>query len=261
MLEVAVHRDNKMGVIRLEVNNTGTLTSNAISIRALNSNTIKVIAIIAMIVDHMAYWLVADGTALNSVIHTFGRLAAPIMCYFIAEGYFYTSNLKKYITRLFLFAVVSHFPFVLYFGLEWWQGTSVIWSLLMGLVALAISQKAEIPLIFKIALIGMCCLLAWTADWNYIAVLWVLFLGIYRGRFKMQMMSYVTIGTIFYIIPGVISMGSDSIFRFGIFLVVPLMALYNGERGRKSNLIKWGFYFFYPAHLIVLYLLRHVLFA
>ncbi|WP_253701445.1 TraX family protein [Bacillus sp. FJAT-27445] len=245
----------------MEVNNTRTWTSDTISIGALDANAIKVIAIIAMIVDHTAIWLVANGTTLDIVIHTFGRLAAPIMCYLIAEGYHYTSNLKKYKKRLFIFAVISHFPFVMFLGLEWWQATSVIWSLLMGLVALGISQREDIPLALKGVLVGVCCLLAWTADWNYIAVLWVLFFGIFRGNFKMQMTSYATIGMLFYIIPGIFSMGLDSIFRFGIFLVIPLLAFYNGERGKKSNLIKWGFYVFYPAHLIILYLFRHVIFG
>ncbi|RHW39143.1 hypothetical protein D1B31_14135 [Neobacillus notoginsengisoli] len=228
--------------------------------RVLNSNTIKVIAIIAMILDHTAIWLLADGSTLDSIVRTAGRLAAPIMCYFIAEGYFYTSNFKKYSSRLFYFAVISHFPFVMYLGLEWWQATSVLWSLLMGLFALNISQKSKIPLAAKAMLIGLCCALAWTADWNYIAVLWILFFGIFRGNFKMQMLSYVTIGTVFYIIPGILSMGLDSFFRFGIFLVIPLLLLYNGERGRKSNLIKWGFYLFYPVHLVLLYILRYIIF-
>ncbi|OCA90498.1 hypothetical protein A8F94_01015 [Bacillus sp. FJAT-27225] len=245
----------------MELNNTRALSSNAINTKVLNANAIKVIAIIAMIVDHAAIWLVPAGTTMDTIIHTFGRLAAPIMCYLIAEGFNYTSNLQNYIKRLFIFALISHFPFVLYLGLEWWQATSVIWSLLMGLVALAISQKTDLHLALKAALIGLCCVLAWTADWNYIGVLWVLFFGIFRGNFKMQMLSYVTIGTVFYIIPGIVSMGFDSIFRFGIFLVIPLLALYNGERGKKSNLIKWTFYVFYPAHLFILYIFRYVIFG
>lgn len=227
------------------------------NVRFLNSNAIKVIAIIAMVVDHASIWLVPEGTTLNIVLRTFGRLAAPIICYFIAEGYFYTSNVKKYIKRLFIYAVISHFPFVWYMGLSWWQGTSVIWSLLMGLVALTISQKTNITIWKKLLMIVFCCLLAWTADWNYIAVLWILFFGIFRGKFKLQMLSFAIIGTIFYIIPG----NMDSVIRFGILLVIPLLALFNGKRGKKSNLIKWGFYVFYPLHLIILFLLRYFIFA
>jgi hypothetical protein len=238
-----------IGGMKMQINN----------IRFLNSNALKVIAIVSMVVDHASIWLVPKGTTLDIIVHTFGRLAAPIMCYLIAEGYFYTSNRKKYLKRLFIFAVISHFPFVMFFGLSWWQGTtSVIWTLFMGLVALTVSQNHNISILKKLLLIGLCCMLAWTADWNYIGVLWILFFGLFRGRFNMQILSFVVIGTIFYIIPGISNSGLDSVFRFGILLVIPLLALYNGERGKSSKLIKWGFYVFYPVHLIVLYILRYL---
>lgn len=178
------------------------------------------------------------------------------MCYLIAEGFFYTSNIKKYITRLFIFALISHLPNVLFFGIEWWRATSVIWVLLLGLIALAVSQNSKISWLEKLLVIVLCCLLAWTADWNYIGVLWILFFGIFKARFKMQMISFLVIGTIFYIIPSLITSGIDAVFRFGILLLIPLIFFYNGERGRKSNLIKWGFYIFYPAHLLLLLILR-----
>ncbi|KAB2333014.1 TraX family protein [Bacillus mesophilum] len=228
--------------------------------KGLNTNVLKVIAIVAMVVDHTAIWLVPDENTLHIILHAFGRLAAPIMCYLIAEGYFYTSNVNKYIKRLFIFALISHFPFVMFLGLEWWQATSVIWTLLMGLIALAVSQKTDISILIRIGVIILCCLLAYTADWNYIGVLWILFFGIFRGRFKLQMLSYGLIGGLLYIIPGLYNLGYESIFRFGILLVIPLFALYNGTHGRKSKLIKWGFYIFYPLHLLLLYLFRYIIF-
>lgn len=228
--------------------------------KILNSNILKVIAIISMVVDHTSIWLVPKGTTLDIILHAFGRLAAPIMCYLIAEGYFYTSNVSKYIKRLFIFALISHFPFVMFLGLSWWQGTSVIWTLLMGLIALNVSQKTDLSIVIRVFLIVLCCLLAWTADWNYIGVLWILFFGIFRGRFHLQMLSFTLIGGVLYIIPGLYNSGLESIFRFGILLIIPLIALYNGTQGRKSNLIKWGFYVFYPLHLILLYIFRYIIF-
>ncbi|MEK3987802.1 MULTISPECIES: conjugal transfer protein TraX [unclassified Paenibacillus] len=149
---------------------------------------------------------------------------------------------------------------MLFFGLSWWQGTSVIWDLLMGLIALSICKNPKIPLWGQISSVAVCCLLAWTADWNYIGVLWVVCFGLFRTRFSLQMFGFALIGTSLYIIPGLSASGSTSIFRFGILLAIPLFALYNGTRGRKSNLIKYGFYIFYPLHLIVLYLFRYILF-
>lgn len=73
--------------------------------KLLDSNQLKIIAIAAMTVDHIA-WMLFPGyprEALPVIMHIIGRLTCPIMCYFIAEGYHYTKNIKKYTFRLFLF--------------------------------------------------------------------------------------------------------------------------------------------------------------
>ena len=79
----------------------------------LDASTVKIIAIIAMTVDHLT-WLLFPGLQKEWYIlflHAIGRLTAPIMWYFIAEGSYYTKNSKKYILRLFIFAFISHFAF------------------------------------------------------------------------------------------------------------------------------------------------------
>ena len=79
--------------------------------KKLNSNHLKVIAIIAMTIDHIAD-LIYPGmpnNIISNILHIIGRLTAPIMFFFICEGFYYTKNLKKYILRLFLFAIISHF--------------------------------------------------------------------------------------------------------------------------------------------------------
>lgn len=214
-----------------------------------------------MILDHASVWLVPKGTPLDIFLHVFGRLAAPIMCFLIAEGYFYTSDIKKYTSRLFLLAVVSHFAYLMYFDLKWWQATSVIWSLTMGLVALIACLNTKLSLWMKPLVVALCCMLAWTANWNYIGVLWIVFLGIFRDNFKKQIISFAIIGIFLYAIPGVAEHGWIVLSRFGVLLAIPIFALYNGKIGKKSNLIKWGFYIIYPLHLIVLYILRFLLFA
>ncbi|MDN6607892.1 MAG: conjugal transfer protein TraX, partial [Tetragenococcus halophilus] len=67
----------------------------------------------AMIVDHTTFWLVPSDTLFYVILRMIGRLAAPIMCYLISEGYFHTSNKKKYLKRLFIFALISHYPYIL----------------------------------------------------------------------------------------------------------------------------------------------------
>ena len=82
--------------------------------KILNGNALKLIAIIAMTVDHLA-WLLFPGyptEPLPIIMHVVGRLTCPIMCFFIAEGFHYTRDVKKYSLRLLLFSLVSHFAYV-----------------------------------------------------------------------------------------------------------------------------------------------------
>lgn len=76
---------------------------------SLNSNQIKMIAILAMTIDHIA-WLMFPGyqsDVVPIIMHIIGRITCPIMCYFIAEGYHYTKDISKYTRRLFAFAFLS----------------------------------------------------------------------------------------------------------------------------------------------------------
>ena len=133
--------------------------------KRLNSNIIKIIAIIAMTIDHIS-WLLFPGYSkelLPIIFHILGRTSCPIMCYFIAEGFYHTKNIKKYTGRLFLFALISHIPYMLMFNeyvnwkslLPFYRGnllnqTSVMWSLAWGLVMLRIANSTKINNTFKI---------------------------------------------------------------------------------------------------------------
>ena len=82
--------------------------------KCLDSNAVKLIAILAMTVDHIT-WAVFPGyprELLPLLLRALGRITCPIMCYFIAEGYHHTKNIRKYTGRLFLFALISHFAYI-----------------------------------------------------------------------------------------------------------------------------------------------------
>ena len=87
--------------------------------KGLDGNQLKIIAMVAMTIDHLVavifpnyptdWWIIG--------LHMIGRLAAPIFWFFIAEGYFYTRDWKKYALRLLGFAVVGHFAYNFAFGI------------------------------------------------------------------------------------------------------------------------------------------------
>jgi hypothetical protein len=234
--------------------------------RPFSGNMLKVIAIIAMTIDHITSVLFPNYPAapVFIILHIIGRLTAPIMWYFIAEGFYYTHNLKKYMFRLFLFAVISHFAYTFAFGIPFipfqktvFNQTSVIWALAWGLVALTVHQSSDPRLkpwiktlcIFVITVIAFC------ADWSSIAVLAILGLGRYRGNFRRQMtamMSYVAIyAAVYFIFINRIY----GILQLGVAISIPFLAGYNGERGKWKGM-KWFFYIYYPLHLTVCGIIR-----
>lgn len=228
---------------------------------ALSANALKFMAIMAMLLDHFFAVFIPHDSLEGSLLRIPGRIVAPIMCFLIAEGYFYTSDVQKYIGRLFAFSIISHFPFVIYFDVTWWKTTSVFWGLTLGLVALTAAKENKLALWKKVLIISLCCLCALPANWDYIPVLWIVVFGIFRGQIAKQMFSFASLGVFLHGIRSIINSGWPHSYQFGVLLAIPLLMLYNGERGRESNFIKWGFYIFYPAHFILLYILKRIVFG
>ena len=242
--------------------------------KALNSNALKLIAIIAMTVDHVA-WLIFPGypaEPIPIIMHVIGRITCPVMCYFIAEGYHHTRDINKYTARLFIFAFISHFAYVFASGsfvdaisfIPFYYGklldqTSVMWSLAWGLVLLRISNSERLGGGLKLLLTLLICLVSFPADWSCIAALTVLAFGTNRGNLKAQalwMLFYVSIYAIVYALALDVLYG---IIQLAVALAIPLIALYNGERGRSKKLnkiLKWAFYVYYPLHLAIIGLIK-----
>ena len=204
--------------------------------KKLNSNHLKLIAIIAMTIDHIAD-LIFPGMPNNiwsNILHIIGRLTAPIMFFFICEGFYYTKNLKKYVTRLFLFALISHFAYCFAFGInfipfingEIFNQTSIMWSLAWAVVALYIVYgDTKLKQWQKTVLLVVICAITFCADFSSIAV-----------------MCIVAIIILFSI------------------LVYPILKMYDGSRG-KLKWMKWLFYIYYPLHLAIIGLLRILMYG
>lgn len=244
--------------------------------KILNSNELKLVAIIAMTVDHIA-WAMFDGyptAPLPIFMHIIGRLTCPIMCYFIAEGYHYTKNINKYTFRLFAFAFISHFAYIFasnafvdfksfipfYYG-DFLNQTSVMWSLAWGLVMLRIADSKKVKLTCKVLLVILICIITLPSDWSCIASLCIMAIGTNRDNLKKQMawmIFYVALYSLVYFF------AIDKVYgvlQMGVILSIPIIAMYNGSRGKNEKInkfMKWFFYIFYPAHLFVIGLINYL---
>lgn len=82
--------------------------------KGLSAYQLKVIAIVAMTIDHIAWMWVPTVSLLGQCMHTVGRITAPVMCYLLVEGYIHTHDIKRYTMRLGIFAVISALSFLFF---------------------------------------------------------------------------------------------------------------------------------------------------
>jgi hypothetical protein len=188
---------------------------------------------------------------------------------FIAEGYHYTRDVKKYLLRLGIFAIISHFAYCFAFGLDFvpfrsgvFNQTSVMYPLFVAVLVLWL-QDTEIKGMSNTIKNILIFILIWTAfpaDWSCIAVLAII--GIHRNRGNLNKQTLIMM--LWVLLYAAISFffvnktyGIVSLFAF---LVYPLMKQYNGERG-KAGWLKWFFYIYYPAHLVIIGILRIMMYG
>lgn len=234
--------------------------------KGLNGNQLKLIAIAAMTLDHLVcvifpnfpktWWIIC--------LHIIGRIAAPTFWFMVAEGYFYTKNIKAYLLRLGIFAVISHFAYNFAFGIPFvpfkttvFNQTSVIWALFIGVLALTLTDQRYFNLKHwqKVLVVWGATILAFCADWSCIAVLAIVDIYYNRGNLNKQvfnMMKWVLLYVIVYFL------FIDKVYgliQLGVILVFPLMANYNGQRGKWKGM-KWFFYIYYPLHLVICGIIR-----
>ena len=228
-------------------------------IQVLNGFHLKLIAICTMLIDHMGYTLFPGVMWLRCV----GRVAFPIFCFLIAEGCVYTHDRKKYALRLLVFALLSEIPFnLMNSGMIWDPyDQNVLWTLLTGaLVCWLIdwALKKCTPLSF--VLTGAAMVAAyWLLEigntdyggWGMLLV--AAFYGVHRAPSgAVVKMIAQAFGLAFFSI-GVMG-GYLSIELWSLAALVPIW-LYNGQRGFSHKAVQYGFYAFYPVHILILSLI------
>ena len=240
--------------------------------KIINNNTLKIIAMILMLLDHL--W----GTIIpgNQWMTLIGRMAFPIFAFLIVEGFFHTSDIKKYMKRLFIFGLISEIPFnLIYTGsIIFPFHQNVMFTLLLGLLIINEIDKLKntkeikkkiIP-ILKIFLFLLISIIGFV-DYGVTGVLTIVVFYLFRG-FKLawigQLISLILLYIVFFEGQSVIL----NIFNYEYFLPLQSIGilslifiwLYNGEKGKNNKLIKYLFYSFYPVHMLVIYLIYYFIF-
>ena len=228
-------------------------------IQFLNGFHLKLIAICTMLIDHMGYTLFPGVMWLRCV----GRVAFPIFCFLIAEGCVYTHDRKKYAARLLVFALLSEIPYnLMNSGMIWDPyDQNVLWTLLTGaLVCWLIdwALKKCTPLSFVLtgaAMVAAYWLLeAFRTDYGGWGMLLVAaFYGVHRAPSgAVVKMIAQAFGLAFFSL-GVMG-GYLSIELWSLVSLAPIW-LYNGQRGFSHKAVQYGFYTFYPVHILILSLI------
>ena len=206
-----------------------------------DSFSLKSIAILCMAADHTGRVLFPGEESWICV----GRLAFPIFAFLLTEGFFHTRDIYRYLVRLGIFAVLSEIPFYLAFFQTCWypRRQNVFFTLFISVALMAVLERSrEWPERILEIYIAMWAAEALGTDYGFRGVLLVLVF--YVGR--MRPFAGLALAGLWNFL------WQSSVQRFGALAVIPI-GLYNGKKGRS---LKYFFYVFYPAHLLLLCMLR-----
>lgn len=228
----------------------------------ITSSTLKWIAIITMIIDHTGAVLFNDYVTHPEYIlfRIIGRIAFPIFAYLIVQGYLHTKNVKRYALRLFVFAIISEIPFDLAFKnvLFSFDHQNVFFTLFIGLIALwvfdTLKEKNAFLAIGAVYGLGVLAQVLKT-DYDIFGV--ILIFGLYSATSKK--ISYFWIAGVNILMAAMFSANGGSYLQIFAILSIPFIAMYSGEKGNNSKVMKYVFYIIYPGHIMLLYLLKKIM--
>ncbi|MCL1994635.1 MAG: conjugal transfer protein TraX [Defluviitaleaceae bacterium] len=223
---------------------------------------IKLIAIITMLIDHIghALWDGQPEMSLPFVMRIIGRIAFPLFAFLIAEGCMHTKNMKAYMIRLGMFAIISQWFFATFLQVGLLQNLNIFFTLLLGTFVIycfnGVKTKTWPHLILFIAMFIVIFIYAFelNIDFGGFGVLLIVLLYLAKGATHKKMFTALAaISVLAILYPPLDPSFGLPLFVGSLFSILP-MVLYNGKRG--WNKLKWLFYVFYPAHMLVIVLVR-----
>lgn len=235
----------------------------------LTANMLRTIAVIFMLSDHI--W--ATALSFGDWMTYIGRMAFPIFAFQIAEGFVHTSNFKKYALRLLGFAVITEIPFNLFYSSRFFNPyhQNVLFTLLLGLLAIKVidglkKDRSLKNIALSVLLLGLILLASVVGfvDYNHYGVLTVIMFYLMRDfpfAWLGQLIGMILINIVIFeglVFPVEIFGKNFEIPSqgFAVFALIPIW-LYGNRKGKSSKILQYGFYAFYPLHMLVLFLIKH----
>lgn len=217
----------------------------------LDGTVLKLIACLSMFIDHLGAVCFSGMMGFRII----GRLAFPIYCFLLVEGAVHTRNMKKYILRMGIFALISEVPFDLafYHRLVYTGHQNVFFTLGLGLLAIWFLEhpieQLDIPdVLYKLLVIIAGGLIAefFNTDYGFTGIAVICIFYYLRGQPQLK-----------YPIAAILLAAMGGVEVYAVLALIPIL-LYNGQRGRQTKVMQYGFYIFYPAHLLLIAALYHL---
>ena len=246
--------------------------------RTVSHEALKIIATVTMLLDHIGAVLVyslyraaraaGDYQTVNAVVPVYqtlriiGRIAFPIYCFLLVEGYHHTKNKKKYAYRLAIGMLLAEIPFDLALsGAMDWTSSSVMVTLLLGFLMMAgmDCMKGWMKLLAILPFYGIAEALG--TDYGGHGILIIAMLALTKDLPGEKL--WRTIGFVVLLWFGArVTFGGLTfpMELFGLLGLIP-MFLYEGRKVTWNKWIQLGFYLFYPVHLLVLWGLDKLIFG
>ena len=242
------------------------MESTTSACRGLSGSTLKLIAIIAMALDHIAWCLIDPQITatcpitfphlaplamirtlpllymLSYLLHFIGRITFPLILFFLTEGITYTRNFSRYALNLLIFAFISEIPFDLAFSGTAFDFSSqnVFFTLFLSLIAMYAIRKLRRRPWIAFLIVALCAAGAWLlhSDYGCYGVLIACVMELLREKKTRAYFFACLTATAF------------SFCECTALLALPAVRHYNGKRGLR---LKYTFYLFYPVHLLIMF--------
>ena len=207
----------------------------------MSSFSLKIIAIIAMTLDH---WNVILGGSIY--MRMLGRLSFPIFSFLIGEGYRHTKNKKKYFVKIFLYSVLLQIPVYFLYSKE--ENLNIFFTLASGILLLSILENNRMSNLIKYFCALILLIMSEYLKFDYGSYGIISIFIFYKFKEKKTLISFL------FLLVNIVYIFLGKIFSIQIFSLFSLIFIfkYNGEEGKKN---KQFFYLYYPTHILLLYLL------